>query len=99
MVNKFMKLVTNKLRVLHFPNIPCKPFIIEVKDEIEAKKIIDVLAAQHLWLYENNFIPDYSNIIMVEMFDDSEKDMEEWENYWNEDELMEWDEFEQTYLL
>lgn len=94
-----MKLVTNKLRVLHFPNIPCKPFIIEVKDEIEAKKIIDVLAAQHLWLYENNFIPDYSNIIMVEMFDDSEKDMEEWENYWNEDELMEWDEFEQTYLL
>lgn len=54
-----MKLVEHKLRVKHYPNIPCKPFIVEAKDEMEAKKIIDTLANQHLWLYENGFISDF----------------------------------------
>ena len=31
-----MQKVSNKLRVSHFPQIPCKPFIVEVKDEEQA---------------------------------------------------------------
>lgn len=95
-----MKLVNNKLRVCHFAQVPCKPFIVDVKDEFEAKKISDVLAAQHLFLYAENIIPDYSNIISVEMYDeDSDGEGNPgWIDYWNEEEGMEFDEFENTYL-
>ena len=96
-----MKTVKNKLRVLHFAQVPCKPFIVNVKDEIEAKKIFDVLAEQHLFLYKQNIIPDYSNAIVVEMWDDeldADEDGSKWCNYWNEEEMMEWEEFEETYL-
>jgi len=93
--------VTNKLRVYHIAQIPCKPFIVEVKDEAEAKKIIDVLANQHLFLLELNIIPDYCNAVGVEMWDEQmeeDENGEKWTDYWNGDELMEWDEFEETYL-
>lgn len=87
------KLVSNKLRVCHFAQVPCKPFIVEVKDEFEAKKIRDVLANQHLFLFENKIIPDYCNVITVDMYEDGE-----WLDYWNEAEMMEFDEFEENYL-
>jgi len=87
--------VSNKLRVKHFPNIPCKPFTVDVKDEVEAYLIENTLANQHLFLFENNFIPDYSNIITIVMWDEEEMD---WVDYWNEEEMMEWDEFVDTYL-
>lgn len=96
-----MKKVKNKLRVIHFPQVPCKPFIVNVKDEEEAHKISEVLAEQHLWLLEQNIIPDYSNAICVEMFDETaevEKDEDQWCDYWNEAELMEFDEFVETYI-
>lgn len=95
-----MKPVKNKLRVLHYPQVPCEPFIVSVKDEYEAKKIMDVLAEQHLFLYNNNFIPDYSNIIVVQVWDEDangEGDAD-WLDYYNEEEGMEWDELEETYL-
>ena len=84
-----MKNVKNKLRVIHFAQVPCEPFIVEVKDEKEAFKILTVLADQHLFLYKNNIIPDYNNVIAVEMFEDGE-----WIDYWNDEELMGWDEIE-----
>ena len=94
-----MKLIVNKLRVEHRPQIPCEPFIIEVKDEIEANKIIDVLANQHLFLLDKNIIPDYSNIISVSMFVESEHEKGgNWEEYFNEEELMDWEEFVEIYL-
>ena len=94
-----MKNVKNKLRVVHFPQIgTCKEsFKVNVKDEVEAKKIMTVLADQHLWLEKNNVIPDYSNAIFVEMFDE---DIDEntkkpygWSDYYNEEGYMNWDEF------
>lgn len=88
-----MKKVQNKLRVSHFPQIPCKPFTVEVKDEEQAHLLVETLANQHLFLFDNNFIPDYANIITVEMFEGGE-----WVDYWNEEELMEFDEFVETYL-
>lgn len=66
-----MKLVNNKLEVWHYPQIPCTPFKIPVKDEHEAYKIMTVLADQHNWLFEQNIIPDFSNNISVVMWDAS----------------------------
>lgn len=89
--------MTNKLRVAHYPQIPCKPFTVEVKDESEAKKIVDVLTEQHLWLYDHKMIPDYCNAITVEMYDadiDEETgDPYGWVEYWNHEEMCEFDEF------
>ena len=89
-----------KLKVVHYPQVPCKPFEVEVKDEIEANKICDVLADQHLFLYNNKLIPDYSNVICVIMLvpESGEDGEDEWVDYFNEIEEMEWDEFEETFL-
>ena len=87
--------VSNKLRIYHIAQVPCKPFYVEVENEKEASKIMDVLTNQHLFLYEENIIPDYSNVMGVEMFDEYEND---WLDYYNDEEEMEWDEFEKTYL-
>lgn len=65
-----MKKVKNKLRVCHYPQIPCKPFTVEVKDEEEAYLISNILATQHLFLFHNKMISDYSNIILIEMLDE-----------------------------
>lgn len=90
-----MKTVNKKLQVKHYPQIPCKSFSIDVKDEAEAKRISDILANQHLWLFENGFIPDYANVITVVMWSEEDKG---WEEYYNEEECMEWEEFEEAYL-
>lgn len=94
--------VPNKIRVCHFPQIPCKPFIVEVNNEREAYLIEQVFANQHLWLFENKIIPDYCNAITVEMWEgeiDHDGDMiHDWVDYWNESECMEWEEFKQTYF-
>lgn len=95
-----MKNVTNKLRVCHFAQIPCEPFIVEVKDEEQALLIRETLANQHLFLFKMKIIPDYSNVITVEMFD-ANSDGEgnpDWVDYYNEDECMDFDEFVENYL-
>lgn len=90
-----MKLSPNMLRVVHFPQVGSlkECFLVPVKDEEQAALIVNTLAAQHLWLEKKNVIPDYSNAIMVEMFEDGE-----WIDYYNHEEEMEWDEFEETYF-
>ena len=93
-----MKKVTNKLRVLHYPQIPCQPFFVDVKDEEEAYLIMNVLADQHLFLYDNNIIPDYSNAINVVMWGVDGDGNPDWVDYYNEEEEMDFDEFEITYL-
>jgi hypothetical protein len=94
-----MQKVSKKLRVTHYPQIPCKPFTVEVKDEEQAFLIVETLANQHLFLYENRFIGDYSNAIFVQMWDDVDGEgYFDWTDYWNEQEQMEWEEFADTYL-
>lgn len=90
-----MKLVNVKLQVRHYAQIPCVPFCVDVKDEAEAFRISHILAQQHLFLYEKRLIPDFANHIAVVMWDE---DMQEWTNYWNEEEFMEWDEFVRAYF-
>ena len=84
-----------KLRVAHYAQIPCQPFCVDVKDEEQAKFICDVLANQHLFLFEQGIIPDYCNVITVQQQNDEE---ETWEDYFNEDSEMDWGEYEYTYL-
>ena len=95
-----MNLVKNKLRVLHYPQIPCKPFFVDVKDEEQAYLIQETLANQHLYLFDNNIIPDYATSIEVVMWDE-DSDGEgnaDWVIYYNEEEGIEWDEFVEEYL-
>jgi len=95
-----MKLTKNKLRVVHIPQVPMKGFIVEVKSEREAYLISDTLASQHLWLFKQNVIPDYSNMISIEVWDDNlepDEDGEKWTDYYNDDEFMDWDEFTEAY--
>lgn len=94
-----MEKVSKKLRVAHYPQVPCKPFVVEVKDEECAFLVAETLANQHLFLFENRFIPDYANSIIVQMWDDVDGEGNfDWTDYWNEQEQMEWDEFVDTYL-
>ena len=95
-----MKLVNKKLRVSHYAQVPCKPFQVDVKDEYEAKKIIDTLALQHLFLFEQKIIPDYANVITLSMWEeelDLDDNGEKWTDYFNEDECLDWKEFENEY--
>lgn len=78
-----------KLRVEHFPQIPCKPFIVEVNSIEEAKKIFDVLANYDIFQYENKIKSDYCNMTVLNYWDEEEQEWLEWqdeENYYTLDE-------------
>lgn len=57
-----------KLRVSHFPQVPCKAFEVEVSSLEEAKKISDLLADYDYFQFENRIKPDYSNITVIEEY-------------------------------
>lgn len=70
--------MNKKLRVSHYPQVPCKPFMVEVKDLEEARKIYNMLADYDLFQYENRIKPDYANATVIEEFDEEEKDWISW---------------------
>ncbi|APQ78710.1 hypothetical protein [Clostridium botulinum] len=70
--------MSKNLRVSHFPQIPCNPFIVEVSSIEEAKKIFDVLANYDLFQYENKIKPDYCNATVLEYWDKEEEEWLEW---------------------
>lgn len=70
--------MNKKLRVVHFPQVPCKPFIVEVKNLEEAKFVIDMLANYDLFQFENQIKPDYANMTVVEEFDEEEGEWVSW---------------------
>lgn len=77
-----MTQIERRLRIAHFPQIPCKPFYVDVDSLEEAKKIMDTLAFYDLFQYENNIKPDYCNICTLEMWDETEK---EWCSWYDEE--------------
>lgn len=95
-----MKKVTNKLRVLHYPQIPCTPFFVDVKDEEQAYLIRETLANQHLFLFDNNMIDDCVNALQVVMWDENAdgEGNPDWVDYYNEAEDMEFDEIVEAYF-
>ncbi|WP_407301658.1 hypothetical protein [Clostridium botulinum] len=70
--------MSKNLRVSHFPQIPCNPFIVAVSSIEEAKKIFDVLANYDLFQYKNRIKPDYCNTTILEYWDEEEKEWLEW---------------------
>lgn len=67
-----------KLRVAHYPQIPCKPFIVEVESLKEAKKMYDTLANYDLFQFNNRIKPDYANMTVIEEFDEEELEWMSW---------------------
>lgn len=58
-----------QLRVSHFPQIPCKPFIVSVATVAEGVKVMDMLADYDQFQYDTNIKGDYANAAVLEMFD------------------------------
>ncbi|HEU4345769.1 MAG TPA: hypothetical protein VFU31_29825 [Candidatus Binatia bacterium] len=69
---------TIPMRVWHIPQIPMDPFYVDVSNEEEALKIINVLANYDLFQFENKVKPDYCNMSGLEVCVDGE--WAEWEN-------------------
>ena len=58
-----------KLRVWWIPQVPMRPFYVEVNSIAEGVKVMDVLANYDLFQYENNVKGDYSNAGGIHMLD------------------------------
>ena len=95
-----MQKVNKSLRVVHYPQVPCKPFTFRVGCEEHANLVSNALSEQHLFLFQQGVIPDYNNVITVEMWDDDVdgQGIGEWVEYWNEEENMDFKEFAETFL-
>ena len=59
-----------KLRVSHFPQVPCKAFHVDVDSIEEAMKIKNILANYDLFQYDNRIKPDYCNVTTIDMWDE-----------------------------
>lgn len=81
------------LRVFYFPQVPGKPYIVDVEDEKDAYRIMNILKGQHQFMLKHEMIPNCSPTLGIEMFKD-----EKWVSYWNETEGLNWDELEFMYL-
>ena len=80
----------SKFKVTHIPQVGAGgAFEVVVDNEKEAYVVYNALANQHLWLFENGYIPDYSNMIFVQMEGRGGK----WEDYYNDELDMDWDEY------
>ena len=71
-----------KLRIQHFPQVPCKPFKVHVDSVKEAHKIMNVLADYDLFQLAHHIKPDYANMSVLEMFD---TENEEWCDWYDEE--------------
>lgn len=75
-----------RFRIEHFPQVPCKPFIVECESYEEAKKVSDSLCYYDLFLLDNNHRCDYANMSCIEYYDNELQDWctyepEDWEDY------------------
>lgn len=71
---------TPKLRVWWIPQVPMKPFHVNVKTIGEAKLVLDTLARYDTFQFENRIKPDYCNAGGLQMLEDSE-----WTDWYDED--------------
>ena len=67
-----------KLRVWNKPQLLCESFYVPVESVIEAKKVMDILAAYNLFQLERNIKPNFSNTSGLEMFNEESGEWEEW---------------------
>ena len=76
-----------KLRISHFPQIPCNAFHVEVDSIEEAIKIKNTLAYYDLFQYKNRIKPDYCNVTCLEIWDENYdgEGNADWVNWCDED--------------
>ena len=67
-----------KLRVWWIPQVPMKPFYVEVGNFEEANLLLETLAMYDEFQFKNKVKPDYSNIGGLESFDPESKDWIDW---------------------
>ena len=68
------------LRVWWIPQVPMKPFYVDVPSLEVAGYIMDVLADYDMFQFENNIKPDYANAGGVQVFEGGE-----WIDWYSED--------------
>jgi hypothetical protein len=71
-------MATKKLRVWWIPQVPGKPFHVEVESITEAKKLLDTLAKYDLFQLAHKIKPDYCNAGGLEV--NVKRAWEEWES-------------------
>lgn len=67
-----------KLRIWHIPQVPMKPFYVEVKTLDEALKVLDVLADYDLFQFKNHIKPDYCSAQGLQEWDEEQQEWYEW---------------------
>jgi hypothetical protein len=73
-----MKTAKGQLQVWWIPQVPGKPFTVDVATPQEAKKLLTVLANYDIFQFENRIKPDYCNAGGLRQWDGT--DWEEWED-------------------
>jgi hypothetical protein len=68
----------NDMRVWWIPQIPMKPFQVDVEDIAQARLLLRTLADYDAFQFENRIKPDYCNMGGLEVFEDGE--WVEWES-------------------
>ncbi len=72
--------MTPKLRVWWIPQVPGKPFQVEVANLIEAKLLLNALENYDQFQVDNRIKGDYCNCGGLEMWNEEDNDWEEWFN-------------------
>jgi hypothetical protein len=75
------------LKVWWIPQVPMRPFFVDVKDVAEAVKIMEVLANYDIFQFENNIKPDYCNAGGLKKWvaDCDGEGNEGWEDWWDDE--------------
>jgi hypothetical protein len=73
---------TQKLRVGWIPQVPGKPFHVEVATLVEAKLLLEALADFDQFQLDNRIKGDYCNCGGLEVWNEDDND---WEDWFNED--------------
>ena len=81
--------MSNRLRVVHYPTMPCNPFYYEVANVEQAYVVKDALAEQTLFLEKEGIIGDYSNALYVQ----EANGFGGWVDYYNEEHDMDFEEY------
>lgn len=68
--------MSQKLRIWHIPQVPGKPFHVEVDTVEEGVKLMDALADYDLFQVENNIKPDYCSVQGMDKYDESLTDQD-----------------------
>lgn len=70
---------TGDLRVWWIPQIPMKPFFVDIESLKEGVKLLDVLAQYDAFQFEHNIKPDYANAGGISRYEeDGEPDTFGW---------------------